>query len=188
MTALPDEKNDSTDPNNNAVENRPMTMTRLSLAHLPARVPLTPGISLRPMTGPDEAAAWTAVQRSAERFETIGDTLFDREFGGAEDEDAIPVRCLLALDTETGEAVGTASAWHGGDPGARGRDWGRLHWVAVRPAYQRRGIARALVLECLYVLRALGHERAYLVTSTARTGAIALYTDLGFVTDPAYRE
>jgi ribosomal protein S18 acetylase RimI-like enzyme len=164
-------------------ENRPITMTRPTLADLPPRPPLAPNIVLRPMTGLDEAAAWTAAQRDAEPFLTIGDDLFAREFGG--DPDAIPVRCLFAVDTETGEVVGASSAWHGGDPRARGRDWGRIHWVVVRPAYQRRGIARALVVECLYVLKALGHERAYLATSTGRTGAIALYEDLGFVRDAA---
>lgn len=166
-----------TDPN----ENRAITMTRTTLADLPPRPTRAANISLRLMTGLDEAAVWTAVQKDAEPFLTVGDGLFAHEFG--RDPDAIPARCLLAVDTETGEAVGTSSAWHGGDPGGWGRDWGRIHWVSVRPSYQRQGIARALVVECLYVLQALGHERAYLATSTGRVGAIALYEDLGFVWD-----
>ncbi|MES2460184.1 MAG: GNAT family N-acetyltransferase [Armatimonadota bacterium] len=164
-------------------DNHPITMTRNTLQNLPPRLPLPPNIVLRRMTGTEEAGDWTGVQREAEPFFTISDDLFIREFG--KDVPAIPVRCLLAVDTETGSAVGSSSAWHGGDPGARGRDWGRLHWVAVRPSYQRRGIARALVVECLYLMRDCGHERAYLSTSTGRTGAIALYSDLGFVIDIA---
>ncbi|MBC8103679.1 MAG: GNAT family N-acetyltransferase [Cytophagales bacterium] len=161
--------------------NQPMTMTRASLADLPARPPLPEGITIRAFTGSAEAARWTAVQRDAEPFLTISDDLFVREFGS--DDAAIASRCLAAVETTTGEMVAAASAWHGGDPGARGEDWGRLHWVAVRPAYQRRGIARALVVECLHRMVALGHGRAYLVTSTGRHGAIALYESVGFATD-----
>ena len=162
-------------------ENRSITMTRPTLADLPPRPTLAANIELRLMTGLDEAAVWTAVQQDAEPFMTIGEGLFAHEFGG--DPDAISARCLLAVDTKTGEAVGTSSAWHGGDPGARGRDWGRIHWVSVRRDYQRKGIARALVVECLYIMKALGHEKAFLATSTGRGGAIALYEDLEFVRD-----
>jgi ribosomal protein S18 acetylase RimI-like enzyme len=158
-----------------------MTMTRESLGDLPVRFPLPPGITIRPMAGSTEAAAWTDVQRDAEPFLTIADDLFSREFGT--DDAEIASRCLAAVDDATGQIVGLSSAWHGGDAGARGADWGRIHWVAVRPSYQRRGIARALVVECLFRLAELGHQRAYLVTSTGRHGAIALYHSLGFTTD-----
>lgn len=158
-----------------------MSMTRESLADLPVRSPLPPGIEIRPLFGFSDSEKWIAIQRDAEPFFAIADTLFEREFG--RDDSEIASRCLIAIDTATGEAVGTASAWHGGDKNARGRDWGRLHWVAVRPAYQRRGIARALVVECLYRMEQLGHQKAYLNTSTGRQGAIALYQEVGFVRD-----
>ncbi len=170
-----------TGPSHRANSDERMTMTRGSLVELPPPLPLPPGITVRPLLGAVEAPVWTAIQRDAEPFLTIGDDLFLREFGA--DDAEITSRCFVAVDTATSEAVGASSAWHGGDPGARGRDWGRLHWVAVRPGFQRRGIARALVVQCLYRMAAQGHERAYLVTSTGRQGAIALYRELGFTPD-----
>lgn len=156
-------------------------MTRASLIDLPERPLLMPGIAIRGMNGLAEAERWTQIQREADPFHTISDDLFSREFGM--DDAVITSRCLIAADTATGEAVAAASAWFGGSFGARGEDWGRLHWVAVCPAYQRRGIARSLVVECLYKMAELGHERAYLVTSTDRLGAVALYEAVGFSAD-----
>lgn len=162
-------------------ENRALTMTRPNLTNLPDVPPLTPGLTLRPLAGANEAKLWTQIQRDAEPFFAIADDLFVREFGS---EDAqIQTRCFVVIDTATGEAVATASAWHGGDEGARGSGWGRLHWVATRPVYQRRGVARSLVAHCLHTLARLGHEKAYLVTSTGRLGAIDLYEKTGFVRD-----
>jgi GNAT superfamily N-acetyltransferase len=54
--------------------------------------------------------------------------------------------------------------------------------VAVRPAFQGRGLGRAALSHALNRL-ARWHERAYLDTSTARLPAIKMYLDFGFVPD-----
>lgn len=56
----------------------------------------------------------------------------------------------------------------------------RVHWVAIRPAYQGRGLARPLLFDIGQTLRELGHTRATLTTSHQRALAIALYRKIGF--------
>lgn len=176
-----------TTPENETPPNVPVLMVRDNLHDLP-RFPLPSGFTIRAMTGPDEAPLWTAVQHDAERFFPIADDLFARQFGN--DPEGIAARCYLVVEEVTGAAVGTISAWYGDGEGAArpemarfGRDWGRIHWVAVRPAFQGRGLARAALAFILQHLVELGHEAAYLETSTGRLAAIKLYLDAGFTPD-----
>ncbi|OHU23897.1 hypothetical protein BKG77_09990 [Mycobacteroides chelonae] len=67
--------------------------------------------------------------------------------------------------------------WH-----ARGRKFGYINEIAVRRAWRGRGIARALVVHAMHAYRDLGLELAVLsVDSENSSGAVGLYTDLGFV-------
>ena len=148
----------------------PVRMVREHLRDLP-RHDLPAGYRLRGMT-PSDVAAWLAVQRDAEPYLDIGDELFAQQFGT--DESAIADRCLL-LEAPDGGAIGTISAWRGSDDGdvsARlGEDPGRIHWVAIRPAWQGRGLAKptlaaALALVAGVELQAPLHQPAS-GTSTA---------------------
>jgi len=100
---------------------------------------------------------------------------FASEFGPHASE--MTERCLL-LESEGGEVVGTTTAWR--DPGFQGKDYGRIHWVAVVPAHQGKGLGRLLVVKALLLLRRR-HERAYLTTQTSSWIAVHLYLTLGFV-------
>lgn len=134
------------------------------------------GFGIRPLRL-DEAALWTDIVRDAEEFFPIADDLFAREFGG--DPEAIPERCFI-LTGPKGIAVGTISAWY--NRAFKGEEYGRIHWVAVRPAYQGRGLGKAGLAFALNRL-AQWHRRAYLTTNTARLLAIRLYLDFGFLPD-----
>lgn len=147
-----------------------------------------PGFGTRLMT-PADVPLWTDVQRDAEPFFQIADDLFNQEFG--HDPGQAFQRCYLITapapdpdHTRPGShhAAGVISAWWDDSFTYRDqtRPFGRLHWLAVRPAYQRRGLARAA---SLFVLHRLRQEfgRAYLVTQSNRHGAIQLYQSLGFV-------
>ena len=57
-----------------------------------------------------------------------------------------------------------------------------VHWVAVRPAYQGRGLGKAMLSFTLNQL-AQWHDRAFLGTQTKRLAAIWLYLSFGFVPD-----
>ena len=141
-----------------------------------ATVPFAAGYGIRPMTT-DDIGLWTDIQRDAEPFVKITDTLFHEQFGA--DMDAIQSRCFIVTDP-TGRGVGTISAWYDND--FRGQRYGRIHWVAVRPACQGLGLSKAALSYSLKQL-AQWHDRCYLVTSTLRVPAIHLYLNFGFVPD-----
>lgn len=138
----------------------------------PPEMPFPTGFSIR-MQRPDDDALWTDIQRDAEPVLTIDDDLFRREYG--HDPAAIPQRCCI-ITGPGGAGIGTIAAWSGrdGDPA-----WGRIHWVAVRRAFQGKGLARAALAHALRIL-AVHHDRAWLLTSSSRIGAIALYLSYGF--------
>jgi len=157
------------------IENIAVKMIRPHLCEI-LEAPMPAGFRIRGMT-PRDIPTWTLIERDAEPFLTIGDDLFVKEFG--HDLAALPERCYF-IETETGEPAATISAWY--DVAERGVNPGRIHWVATRPAYQRRGLARAGLS---YALNRLAdwHDLALLGTSTGRLGAIQLYLDFGFVPD-----
>lgn len=150
-------------------------MLRPNLDAIP-QVPFPDGYGIRGMTVED-IALWTDIQRDAEPYFPIGAELFRSEFG--DDLGALPWRCFIVTDPK-GLGVGTMSAWYNRD--FHGEDWGRIHWVSVRPRCQGKGLAKAALSYAMNRL-AEWHRRAYLVTSTERVGAIALYLNFGFVPD-----
>ena len=178
------------------------------------------GFRIRTMRG-DESALWTDIHRDSEELFEIADDLFMDQFG--DDLPATQERCFFIVEkrgnrqrqppmnadaprrpsavsngsraagkAEDDHAVGTISAWYSRD--FRGSDHGRIHWVAVRPAYGRRGLAKAGMSHAMSRL-AERHERCWLSTNTLRLPAIRMYLDFGFRPDrgaegalPAWRE
>jgi GNAT superfamily N-acetyltransferase len=95
-------------------------------------------------------------------------------------------RLVAELD---GAVVGSAALY---EPGAEaygdlasGADWPEVRLVAVDPAVRGRGIARALVTECIRRARAAGAGWLGLHTSRTMSAAKRLYESMGFVRDPA---
>ena len=152
-----------------------VTMIRPDLASFPA-LPLPEGYSLRGMSQSD-IALWTDIQRDAEPYITVTDSLFLEEFG--HEPGAWAHRCFILRDSR-GLGIGTISAWRERD--FRGRDFGRVHWIAIRPREQSRGLGKTMLSFALAQL-ARWHTQAYLVTSTERRAAIKIYLDFGFFPD-----
>ncbi len=150
----------------------PVIMIREHMLDLP-RYPLPEGLSIEPIRS-DQLCLWTDIWRDAEQLQPIGEDLILREFGS--DMAGFCKRCFLVFSRKKC-AVATATAWYS-DDFRQGR-WGRVHWVATRPAWQGRGIARALMSHVMEVL-ADQHGRAWLATSSSRLGAIKIYLDFGF--------
>jgi len=155
-------------------------MVRGDLEGLP-RHALPDGFAIRPYARGDELA-WARIQSAADAHNVIVADLFRAQFG---DDTAELGRRLFMLEEPTaaaagsGTAIGTAAAWFGG--ARRGPEAGRVHWVAIHPAHQGRGLAKPLLSRVCLALRDLGHDSAFLTTSTARVPAIALYLSFGFV-------
>lgn len=118
---------------------------------------------------------WQSIQRSTGIYEPLAPDLFDREFG--RHQDLLPERQCFA-EVVPGVAVGTATAWLGSPDGPP--EEGRVHWLAVSPGHQRRGIGSYLTETACSRLRALGATSAFLTTGSENIGAIQLYLSLGF--------
>lgn len=150
-----------------------VNMSRPNLLDIP-QVPFPEGFSIRPMRL-DEGGLWTDIERDAEEYLEITDDTFHQEFG--RDLQATQWRSFIVVN-QKGVGVGTISAWY--DRNYRGQDYGRIHWLAVRPAYQGRGLGRAALSFAMNEL-ARWHDRATLGTQTRRLPAIKLYLDFGFL-------
>ncbi len=158
-----------------------VTMYRPTLDGLP-QFPLPAGFALR-WYQPGDRATWVRVQQAAEKLLPISDQLFDDQFSRNEAELARRQVFLCAPD---GAAIGTATAWF--HASYRGRPSGRIHWVAIVPAWQGRGLSRPLLTAVGNRLRDLGHDQAFLVTSSTRLPALSLYLEFGFqpeITEPS---
>lgn len=152
-----------------------VNMIRAHMRDIPD-VPFPDGYGIRAMDT-DDIGLWTDIQRDAETHINITADLFRRQFGS--DLESIGRRCFIVTGPG-GLGVGTISAWY--DHDFRGEDCGRIHWVCVRPDHQGKGVGKAALA---YAMQALArwHEKCYLVTSTERLAAIALYLNFGFVPD-----
>ena len=80
-----------------------------------------------------------------------------------------------------GKAIATATSWYNND--YHGEQIGRIHWVAVHPEYQGKGLSKPLLSNALERLKELGHQKCYLRTLHVRTPAIRLYLSYGFRPD-----
>jgi GNAT superfamily N-acetyltransferase len=149
-------------------------MVRETLADIPLYL-LPSGYTIR-WYQPGDEARWTAIQAAADHYNEITPSLFHAQFQAvaAHLEDR---QCYL-LDS-AGDAIGTATAWV--DDLSHDPARGRIHWVAIVPSRQGRGLAKPLMTVVCQRLQALGHQKAYLTTSLARLAAIQLYLNFGFV-------
>ncbi len=158
-------------------------MIRSHLRDIP-QVPLPENYTIRPVRA-DEGALWTEIVLAAEEWLDLSTDLFVQEFGL--DLQSAAERSFFILNDKD-YAVGTISAWYRHD--YRGLDYGLIHWVANRPAYQGLGLGKAGLSFALTTL-AQWHDRALLGTQTKRLPAIALYLNFGFLPDleePGARE
>jgi GNAT superfamily N-acetyltransferase len=120
--------------------------------------------------------AWVDIHIEADAHNTFtGDTFF-REFG--DNAQQLHERQCYLVHVASGKKVGTASAW--ADEEGIYQGYGRIHWVALTPDVQGKGLAKPLLAAAYNRLRELGHQRAYLLTSTTRIRAINLYRLFGF--------
>jgi len=127
---------------------------------------------------PGDEVAWTEIHRRSDMYNVITDDLFRRQFGS--DAELLARRQCYLCDAR-GEAIGTASAWF--DPECEGMEVGRLHWVAIVPEHQGKGLAKPLLTVVCNRMRQLGHRRAYLTTESRRIPALGLYLKFGFRPD-----
>jgi len=129
---------------------------------------------------PGDATAWTEIHLLAYAGDPVKITpdLHSRQFGT--DESLLSQRQLF-IEAPGGAKIATATAWFNSD--YFGEHVGLVHWVAVAPAWQGRGLAKPLLRAVLLRMRELGHSKAMLTTQSTRTAAIRLYLQFGFEMD-----
>lgn len=123
---------------------------------------------------------WAAIETSVSEFDDEAQALdyFERAFAPYPEE--LKERMLFVIDS-SGEKIGTCSAWW--KETATGERFPLIHWVAVKPKYQGKGIAKAMVSHALALLEKLEHASPmpiYLHTQTWSHPAVRLYQKLGF--------
>jgi len=153
--------------------NKPVKMIRLNLKGIP-QYPMPAGYLMR-LYAPGDEAAWAAINGAADKYNKITPDKFKREF--KEDVTELKRRCFF-LREPGGRDVGTVTSWFNRD--YHGRDMGRIHWVAILPEFQGRGLAKPMMTVAMNRLAEL-HDSAYLSTGIARFVAIRIYLDFGFV-------
>ena len=117
---------------------------------------------------------WQAVQSLADVYTRVTPDLFEKQFGT--DTQLLSERQCFLCDSKE-NIIGTASAWldnHGG------KSLGRIHWLAIIPQQQGRGLAKPLLTTICKRLKELGHSRTHLTTQSVRIPAINLYAKFGF--------
>lgn len=153
----------------------PIVMVRENLDRIPqCRLPV--GFSIRNFRRGEEEI-WARIGAQAGGFGSFDEGMarFNDEFRFQIDE--MESRCFFIVDDATNQPVGTAMAWF--DPDFNGKPCGRVHWVAIIPEYQGRGLAKPLITTVLNRM-AESHDSAVLGTQTFRWNAVKLYLDFGF--------
>jgi len=124
----------------------------------------------------NDQLVWADIEMAAGEFSTVDKALekFKREFGDHKEE--LQSRCYF-LYSPDGEPVGTATGWF--DNLFNRQEYGRLHYVAIKPEYQGKHLAKPLVAMALKRIQQ-SHDKAYLTSQTTSWKAINMYLDFGF--------
>ena len=117
---------------------------------------------------------WQKVQSLADQYNRVTPDLFEEQFGT--DIQLLSERQCFLLDSKE-DIIGTATAWLDSQDE---KPPGRIHWVAIIPQHQGKGLAKPLLTIICKRLKDLGHSETYLTTQTVRIPAINLYAMFGF--------
>ena len=151
----------------------PLKLLREDLENIPD-FDIPAGYTIRSYRPGDEAH-WLRIHLLADYENQFKPDTFKQQFGS--DVRILAQRQFYVLDSAQ-HVIGAATAWFNED--FDGERIGRVHWVAIVPECQGRGLSRPLMTTVCRRLRELGHNKAYLTTSAARTAAIHLYLRFGF--------
>jgi len=149
------------------------------LAEVVPAAPLPPGLAVRPVAPAHYRAVWDAMR---EAFAGCwGNPLFVEDDYARWQADAEFQPDLWQVAWEGDQIAGMVLNFIDADRNARyGRQRGHTEDINVRVPWRRRGLARALILRSLALLRARGMTEAALNVDTANTPALELYEALGY--------
>ncbi|PCJ63262.1 MAG: hypothetical protein COA79_00205 [Planctomycetota bacterium] len=121
--------------------------------------------------------SWLNIQTASEPFIKMNEELYIKEFQKMYDD--LCMRQGFLLNGQN-EYVGTGTAWF---DQYKFKEFGRVHWIALNPSEQGRGLSKLIVQETLLKLKELRYKSSYLYTSSNRIAAIKTYLSFGFLPD-----
>lgn len=156
-------------------------MRRSFQTPLPAPVP-PPGVQLRPFVVGQDEAGYVAVYNAAFQTHFGAMVLTSQELPSLQERGWFEPRLTVVAESGgdiCGLCAASASApWLKREDG----DWAIIEDLAVAPAWQRRGLGRALLLAGMQRLRAAGYLGAYLGVDVENVHqARRLYESVGFI-------
>lgn len=122
-----------------------------------------------------DIATWMRVQQAAIPEFTVTEKMFHDDMPG---DTALWSQRVLFLVGPEGDDIGSITAWHAEEP--PGVLVGQVHWVAIVPAAQGRGLGKPLMSAALALMRERGLNQAVLQTETGLFPALNLYLRFGF--------
>lgn len=163
-----------------------VVMIRENAENIPT-ITLPEGYCFAPFTPADEEQ-WIRLQTEVTHVEsyTQGKQIFREEFLQASDDvpcEECPgyedmVRRTVQIKDAGDNLVGVATLWMGD---TFGKLWQRVHWVAVHPDHQGKGLAKCMIARILHLYEELGCETPiYLTTQTKTYRAVRIYRQMGF--------
>lgn len=155
---------------------RAVQLVRSLAAPIP-EPPLAPGFTIQHGVPEDRAPAWVALHRAAHgtNIMTVEYRLAmqyaphydpDLDLVAVAPDGSLSAYCMCYISAEENEMTGRKDGYT--DP------------IATHPAYQRRGLGRALLLTGLALLRARGMEYGHTSTDSSNTGLLELARAVGF--------
>jgi mycothiol synthase len=154
-------------------------MIRPSLADIPD-IPLPDGLEVRPYCPEDLSAIWYAVE---EAYVPEGGPPPSGNFPDDLKNDATfqPGLWQVAWEVSTGKVIGSVMTYINHlENKAMGIQRGYTEGISTVPAWQRRGVAKALIACSLKVQRDLGMTESGLVVSSLKPENRRLYESCGF--------
>ncbi len=121
-----------------------------------------------------DVQTWLNIQRAADPDAPLSAETFHNHMP---DETKLPHRVLFMVDP-AGKDIGSITAWD--DDQLMGREMGLVHWVAIIPEAQGKGLAKPLLSTVIEMFKSLNYTEAWLETNTKRIPAINLYLSFGF--------
>lgn len=144
---------------------------RRPLGALPPVPAPPPGFTLRPLRGEAEVEAVAALQRAAFASDTMTAEWRARVVRAPQYRPDLD----LVVSAPDGTLAGFLLGWY--EPS---RGLAQVEPMGVHPRYQRRGLARLLLLEALHRFKALGAQAALVETNLERAPALGAYHAVGF--------
>ena len=138
---------------------------------------LPDGFSFRFFESSSDVKHWGNIEASVLEFDSESDACDFFEVSYLPNLHELQRRCIF-ITNSNGTPIATASAWYAdSELGYQAS----LHWVAVRPEYQGKGLGRSITQKAINVFCSLEPGKpVWLHTQTWSHPAIKLYHSLGF--------